>query len=401
MRRLHFSCRIARGSSRLARALAVTTAIAAAYPALGFTLEGTYAPATIDSDSLIVTDTALDIASMQSGNVLQRMAALRAGTRGLDLTGLNVQSGSRYITGTSLNAVSKPILEPVFDGVLSRGDESDRWGLFANGDVRRGPTAADNVGMTTGVDYRLGDHLAVGSSVGYTSLGIASQPDRTSLDVESRRVSLFGTYFRPNALHIDGLIAYGTNAYDSMRRIGTAAGIPAAIAKGVTRGSQLSGALTSAFDLQSGPLKFAPRLGAYFVDVDVDPIDEFGAGDLDLGVGNQNAQSLRLSAGARLSLALHLPWGVVTPNVNADYVHDASRSAAVELNYRADPFDRFAPSQVAAGAMNPGYLAWSVGASAQLARLISGFVDYRDTTAVDSVVPGELTWGLRFEAPLR
>ena len=51
--------------------------------------------------------------------------------------------------------------------------------------------------------------------------------------------------------------------------------------------------------------------------------------------------------------------------------------------------------------LNPGYFVWSVGASAQLLRALSGYVTYRTLASVDSVTSNELTWGLRFETPLR
>ena len=92
--------------------------------------------ASSDAESLLLTGTALDMASMQNDNVMQRTAALRSGVQGVDLAGLNVQAGERRIAGDSLNAVSRPILSPMLDSVLNRG-ETERWGAFANG--RRAP----------------------------------------------------------------------------------------------------------------------------------------------------------------------------------------------------------------------------------------------------------------------
>ncbi len=343
------------------------------------------------------------MASMQNDSVLQRTAALRSGVQGVDLAGLNVQAGDRRIAGASLNAVSRPLLSPVLDSVLNRGD-ADRWGAFANGDVHRNGSAigADNIGMTTGLDYRFGDHLAVGSSLGYASFGVGADPGHGFLDVESRRVSLFGTYYRQNAMHVDGLIAYGSTAYDSVRRLDAdAPGTGSAIAKGSASGSQLSGALTSALDLQNGPWRFGPKVGAYFLDVGVGRLSELGAGAQDLSIGNQSAQSTRLTAGAYLSVALPVPFGVLTPNVNADYVRDNVRSAAVDGQLRSDPSTRL---NLIPGAspdpLDPGYFVWSVGAKAQIAKVLSGFVTYRTLATAASVTSNELTWGMRFETKL-
>ncbi len=331
----------------------------------------------IDSDSLMVAGTALDIESMQSLNVLRRITALRSGARGLDVTDLNLQAGELRIGGDLLNAVSQPLLGPVFDGVLNR-DELERWGAFASGDVRRnsaasigGATADDSIGMTTGIDYRIHDRLVIGSSIGYASYGIDAAPQSIPLDVQSRRVSLFGTYFRPNLLHVDGLIAYGRNSYDATRRIDGAA---ATTTRGATNGNQVSAALTSALDLSHGAWRFAPNLGAYLRSVDVRSFDATGPDDSSSALG---ARSLRLSAGAQMSVALNTPMGLLTPNFNADYLRDDANGRAL-------------------GALDPGYFVWSVGASAQVARALSGFVSYRSPLEADEA-SGELTMGIRLE----
>ena len=320
---------------------------------------------TPDAESLLLTGTALDMASMQNDSVMRRTAALRSGVQGVDLAGLNVQAGERRLAGDSLNAVSRPILSPVFDSVLNRGDAA-RWGAFANGDVRRNGASGDNVGMTTGIDYRFGEHLAVGSSLGYASFGVAPDPGRSFLDVESRRLSLFGTYYRQNMVHVDGLIAYGSTSYDSVRRLdyADAQGIGPAFAKGSASGNQLSGALTSALDLQHGGWRFGPKVGAYYLDVDVGRLSEFGAGAQDLSIAAQTAQSMRLTAGAYLSLALPVPFGVLTPNFNADYVRDNVRSPLVDGQLRADP--------LSAHHVDPGRIARCAGS--RLLRLVRGRV---------------------------
>ena len=115
-------------------------------------------------------------------------------------------------------------------------------------------------------------------------------------------MSLFGTYYRQNAMHVDGLIAYGSTAYDSLRRLGDEAqGVGPGIARSSAAGKQLSGALTSALDLQQGAWRFGPKLGAYYLDVDVGRLNEFGAGDQDLWMGNQT-RAVDASHGRRISL---------------------------------------------------------------------------------------------------
>jgi outer membrane lipase/esterase len=139
--------------------------------------------------------------------------------------------------------------------------------------------------------------------------------------------------------------------------------------------------VTSAIDLRHGPWTFGPHAGAHLLKADVAASTK-GAGDYDLTVGNQHAQSARLNAGARLAGAFRTPWGVLTPHISADYVHDlADGVGAVDVrprNYRLRSARRHRMrSWDCTDSPEAGYFVWSVGASAQIARAVSGFIDYR------------------------
>jgi len=366
----------------------------------------------IDPEPLVMAaNTALEMAAMQNDNVMQRIGTLRSGARGAELAGLHIRVDDWRITDDAMNAVLRPTLGRFLDGALSGPNDVSRLGLFMNGNVRigksrgTGPAADDNIGLTTGIDYRLRENLALGASVGYSSGIVESDPSRGVLEIESWRGTLFGTYYAKDYFHVDGLLAYGNNAYDSLRRIDN--GDVQALAQGATSGRQVSGEVTSAFDLRHGPWVFGPHLGARFFDVDVARLDEVGAGDYDLTVGVQHAKSTRVNAGARLAVAFRVPWGVVlTPHVNADYVHDLDDgSAAVSVSFLNDPLatNQFGPTpavELHTDQPEAGYFVWSVGASAQLARVLSGFVNYRSFAGADNFTSNELTCGVRFETRL-
>jgi uncharacterized protein YhjY with autotransporter beta-barrel domain len=349
---------------------------------------------------------AIEVTAIQNNNVMQRIAALRSGARGAELSGFNLQTDGQHIGGDVMNAAWRPTLGRVLDGVLRGADGDDRLGLFLNGTVRRGNAKEldSNVGLTTGIDYRLSDSFALGTSLGYTNMNVENDPSRGAMAIESWRGTLFGTYYKRDFFHIDGLIAYANSAFDSQRRI-TFDDVQA-VAQSAGNGRQVSGALTSAIDLKHGPWTFGPHAGAYLLKADVAALDEFGAGDYDLTVGSQHAQSARLNAGARLAAALRTPWGVLTPHISADYVHDlADGVGAVDVRFARLLFASSASaSQAAVGLrMDPpeaGYFVWSVGASAQLARAVSGFVDYRSFASADNLATNELSCGVRFQAGL-
>ena len=362
--------------------------------------------------------TVLDLAALENQSVLRRIAALRAGSRGVDFANLTVQVGDQQLAGDSVNAISKPIVGRVFDGVLSGSDDADRFGVFTNGAVRAGNSgfgdgsqassrsrAADAIDLTTGIDYRVLDGLVVGTSGGYSH-----DPERGALDVSSWRTSLYGTYFSRDrshgdrshgeGFHVDALLSYGTSTVDSTRQVATDAfGTAAGVAKATAGSRQLSGVLAGAFDWICGPWAFTPRIGAQYLDADVDRLDETGAADYDLSVADQSAQSLRLNAGAQLGVALRLPWIALTPKVDADYVHDlADRADPIDVRFTGDSPDGSIASSVRPTRTDAGYFVWSVGATAQWTKAISAFVSYRTFAGADTTTTRELAWGLRFKA---
>lgn len=361
----------------------------------------------IDAEPLIsAVDAGLDVATVQNDNVMRRIAALRTGTRGLDLGGLDVGIGGYRIAGDAVDAVSRPTLGGIVDNVLSARDAADRIGLFANGHLGTGSTAtpAERIDVTTGADYRVFNHLALGASVGYATGDNQSTSglSRGALDVGSWRGAMYGTYFE-QGFHVDGLIAYDATDYATSRRIQPqdAPDTTPAFARATGEGRQLSAQVKTAFDFRYGGWTFGPRVAASWVDVVVDPLEEVGVGTDALTVGSQRARAVKSSAGARVSLPeLRLPWLVVAPHASADFVRDLdSRSDLVDVRLMTDsgeasnallPVDRSASSSVV----------WAVGAAAKLSRDLSGFINYQGSAGVGEVAAAQLSWGLRFKAAL-
>jgi uncharacterized protein YhjY with autotransporter beta-barrel domain len=352
------------------------------------------------TDLVDASSTTLDLAALENQSVLHRIAALRAGARGVDFTNLTVQVGDQRLAGDSMNAISRPLVGKIVDGVLSGSDDADRFGVFTNGAVRAGKTgigddrAADAIDLTTGIDYRVLDGLVLGTSGGYSH-----DPERGALDISTWRGSLYGTYFSRDGFHVDALLSYGASNVDSARVATTdALGAATSIAKASADSTQLSGVLVGAFDWKYGPWAFAPRLGAQYLDADVDRLAETGGRDYDVTIDNQSAQSLRLNAGAQLRVAVRLPWIVLTPKVDADYVHDlADRTEPVDVQFSGAALDGSLDSSVRPTRTDPGYFVWSVGATAQWMKAISAFVSYRTFAGADTTTR-ELAWGLRFKA---
>jgi len=364
----------------------------------------------INPEELVVAAvTTLRLTSMQSGNLMERLGALRSGASGIDLAGLSVQVGGQTIAGTTLGRIVDDIL-----GGGASADDFSPWGLFANGNVRIGDKDAtqneaafdyDTIGITAGADYRFRDNFVAGMALGYSSVDSDYKASNGRLDIEAWSASLFATYFVADRFYIDGMISYGSNDYDTVREISYTDGLGPIeeVAKGDTEGDQFSGGLSGGFDFNRGAWTFGPHAGAYYFDVDVDPFTESGAGGFNMVIGDQHARSFQLNAGGHMSVVYNTSWGVLIPHFRADWVHELEDDAEL-VNVRlandpfaTDPMDPIPPVQLQTDKPDSDYLSWSVGTSAQFVNGVSGFVNYRSLAGFDDFSMNEITWGLRFE----
>jgi uncharacterized protein YhjY with autotransporter beta-barrel domain len=399
--RLHSFCRI------LVEAAAALACIAASLPgvaAANATAAGQHSPVAAEP-LLSAVDAGLAVAMIQNDNVMRRIGALQSGTRGLDLTGLDVGIGGYRIAGNAVDTVSRTTLGGIVDNVLIARATADRLGLFANGHIGTGSTAASaqRIDVTAGADYRVFDRLALGASAGYATGGSqsVSGPAHGALDVGSWRGAMYGTYF-DQGFHVDGLIGYDAADYATLRSIQShdAPDTTPAFARAAGSGRQMSAQLKSAFDFKYGAWTFGPRVAASWVDVVVDPLEEVGVGTDALAVGSQRARAVKSSAGARVSLPeLRTPWLIVTPHASADFVRDLdSRSDLVDVRLMTDSGETATSLPVERSASSS--FVWTIGAAAKLSRELSGFVNYQSSAGVGEVAAAELSWGLRFKAAL-
>jgi uncharacterized protein YhjY with autotransporter beta-barrel domain len=364
---------------------------------------------------MAATGVALRLTRVQHGNLGQRINAVRAGATGLDLSGLNVRIHGLPVPQEALMAVAREL----FGGGASAdepigGADFGRWGFFANGNVSFGDQREtanqagfdfNTLGITAGVDYRLRDNAFVGAAVGYANVDVDFARSGGDLDVDSWNLSLFGSWFKADRYYVDGLVNYGRNDYASTRhiRFTDALGTVDRTARGDTDGRQLSGSLAAGYDFTRGPWTFGPHVGTDYLDVDVDSVQEQGAGALDMTIGKQSAKSFTVNAGGHLSYVYTASWGVLIPHARLDFVREFERDRyLMNVRLAADPFanDPLAPSPMItlqSDRADPSYLVWSAGASAQFIHGIAGFVNYQRISGMDAMTFSQVNFGLRFE----
>ena len=125
---LHFFCRIAQIvgpvaalSASAALAVDITRPLSDVAGLTPSTLTAAYLD---DVDAITsaplfgAAHSAIEVAVTQNNNVMQRIAALRSGARGVELSGFNLQTDGQHIGGDLMNAAWRPTLGKVLDGVL-------------------------------------------------------------------------------------------------------------------------------------------------------------------------------------------------------------------------------------------------------------------------------------------
>ena len=276
----------------------------------------------------------------QFDNLKSRIAALRAGSSGLDLGGLAVATGSGVLPLSLLPADQADSSGGSTDEV---GADFSRWGFFASGQIGRGSQDGDSAtpeydfdssGLTAGVDYRFSDQLIFGVSAGWNRQETELTQGRGNIDTRGWSLSAYSTWYRDNAWYLDGVLSVGSNDYDLDRRIRYS--IPGAdgsltqidqLAVASSGGDQRSLAVSFGRDFQKGAWSLGPYLRGTYTRIDFDAYSERtdaslpGAG-LGLAVDARELESQTAVLGGKASYAMSRDWGILMPHVQLEWEHE-------------------------------------------------------------------------------
>lgn len=259
-------------------------------------------------------------ADIQQSNLENRMLAIRAGATGFS-SNLNI-SGGKETVATDGKAViagkEKSVLEPAPD---------NRWGVFVSGNGNfaslDGNSSAQGYdfttgGVTVGLDYRLGEHLALGLSLDYAHTW-TSLTNGGDMDVDGGKAGLYATWFN-GPLYIDGYVGGGYNSYDIKR---------AALngnATGSTDSPELDTFLTAGYDFNRGPWTYGLIGSVEYTDVSLKGYTEHGS-DAPLDILSLNQYSLKTNLGCRLAYTAKAGNATIVPQVRASWQHEFSHTA--------------------------------------------------------------------------
>jgi outer membrane autotransporter protein len=279
-------------------------------------------------------------AVVQNMNLMHRMDDIRAGSTGYSGPVVETSTAKDEAPISDKNVATKnPV--PAFVPC-----PENRWGVFAlgsgdfvnvgNDDDNAHGYALNNGSMLVGVDYRIGNHIAIGIDGEYAN-DIAELVDRGRVYVDGGKIGGFATAYGKgwfgSQIYVDVAGGGGWNSYDTKR-----IGLQNEVVQGSTDGAEYNAMLAYGADWMFGNLTLGTWSSLQYTDVQFNHFTERGS-LAPLEFPDQDEDSFRSSSGARVSYNLKFgPCGFIRPEVRAAWQH--------EYNDRAYPID----SRLASGA---------------------------------------------------
>lgn len=188
------------------------------------------------------------------------------------------------------------------------------------------------LGITAGADYRFNRQVVAGLAVNYAN----TQGDFDSggdFSSNSLGVTLFGSYLPTDRTFVQVTGGYTSTTY-LVSRLATAfvqGGTgPSRILNGLPSSNSHSNmfnlsALTG-YDQPIGRFTVGPRLGMNYTNTHINDYAEAGNSGLELRYADQWVNSLQSVVGVQGQAAISTGFGVLVPQVNADYIHEFANS---------------------------------------------------------------------------
>lgn len=361
--------------------------------------------------ALAQANAGLSAAQSQFQNLKTRIAALRSGTGGTRFGGLALNTpGGPLSLGLLATALSGE------ESVAEVGGDFSRWGFFGAGNIGRGEADGGAVdpaydydieGLTFGVDYRWSDRWIVGGSLGLTRQDTDLPQGRGGLETSGWSVSGYTTYYQPDSWYVDGVLTWGRNDYEMLRRIQYTLPQPGGgtvsidqEARSDSKGDLLSAAFTFGRDFNRGAWGLGPYARLLFTRLDFDAIDEsLDAGDgsgLGLHINSRSVDSLASVLGGKLTYTASTDWGVLMPHLQLEWEHEFQDDPqALEARFINDPTGT---AMVLEGdPLDTDYFRIGLGMSMVLTKGRSGFFYYERLVGRNGTSQYNLALGFRME----
>jgi outer membrane autotransporter protein len=180
---------------------------------------------------------------------------------------------------------------------------------------------SDSVGPTIGVDYRLGTSGVIGGAFDYSHAFGDYKGSYGDFDTDTYTLVLYGSYYPTDQSFIDLALGVGRKEFEN-EHIDEGGG--ASTVKGQTDGFEFTADLIGGYDFSFGAFTVGPRVGLHYKRTDLNSFTETSADPAAIANTylDQDDDSLTGTIGAQASYAISTNFGVVVPQINAEYVRE-------------------------------------------------------------------------------
>ncbi|HFC29608.1 MAG TPA: autotransporter domain-containing protein, partial [Oceanospirillales bacterium] len=360
-------------------------------------------PSEVIGQSTSVTE----IANAQFRNVGTRLAEIRGGRgSGFSASGLTATMGNGGIPLTMLSYLNKS--NESADGFSkNNNDFVSPWGFFINGTISMGKRDAtgrelsfdfDSFGLTAGFDYRISSKHVLGVALGYANFD--SQIDNDSAKLKSTGLTLtaYGSFNITDNFYMDARISYGKPDFKQTRNINFTLNNVTIdrVATGETSANQYSVAMSAGYTFSKKAWNITPNGSVRYAKTRINGFRETGAGDFNFIFANQTYDSLLWSAGVRVSKAISLKNGVITPQLDFDYNYESLNDGTnIEARFIEAPDDEI--FIIETDSPDRTYGSAGLGIVYISANGKQAYINYRSTIGLKGFTQGTFNLGARFE----
>ncbi|MGH8613859.1 MAG: autotransporter outer membrane beta-barrel domain-containing protein, partial [Gammaproteobacteria bacterium] len=305
-------------------------------------------------------------------------------------------------------------LSPSFERGGAAGDGSSalpgRFGAFVNGIYNFGDVDStfdqvgfdyDGGGVTAGADYRFTDDLIAGVGFNYIHSAADFDGDGGDLDSDSYNGLVYGTYYLPDGVYVDGIATFGGINYDSTRNIRyrldtEPTGGVNTQATAESNGWQYSVSGGLGYNYALGEVTLNPYARASYVNLDVDGFTEQGGDGWAMRFEDQEVESVTTTLGAQLSHSISTTFGVLLPYVQGEWHHEFEDDGR-DIIVRFVGSGGNLPFNTVTEGPDRNYFTVGAGVSGTFAHGITGFFNYDALLGYDDIDSHLFTVGARME----
>ena len=306
------------------------------------------------------TETVRRFATTQLSNFSRRLEDLRREGRAGSRQNIRLDTGDSITTcPTPEPTEHRPFWEDSCpdeergqgDGVGASGFAPSDWAVWSEGVIEFGDAEVENSdfdfttsGVTVGLDYRFTQNFTGGFGLGYGHDESDIGENGTQSDGDALSAALYGSFRPVPAIFLEAVLGYAALSFDNTRFVTETGGF----AQGERDGDQVFGSLGGGYQFLKGPLALSPYARFDLAWARLDAYTEEGGDEFALHYDEADVGLITSVLGLKAEYDLAMGWGLLVPNLRAEWRQDLSGSEDAEIAYADALSETFAVESDAA-----------------------------------------------------